>query len=147
MIKTNGYEQSAIDSRRRYVEAFNTTLLNIWRERILLLGAYRTGALLSSLAATTPRMDGKVSEVALSQNFLAYGVYVDAGVGKEVPVGNPGDIGREKKRKRKQWFSKKYYASVMNLKEFWAKSLGDEFKGIICDALDSSKLRKQLRNK
>lgn len=143
----SGFEQTAIDERRRYVEAFNTTMLDIWRERILLTGAVRTGALLDSLAASTPRMDGKVSEVVLSQNFLAYGVYVDAGVGKEVPVGNPGDIGREKKRKRKRWFSKKYYASVMNLKEFWARSLGDEFRGIVCDALDSKRLKNQLRNK
>lgn len=142
----SGREDKAIEERRRYVEAFNSTMLDIWRERIMLLDAVRTGALLNSLAASTPRMDGKVSEVVLSQNFLAYGVYVDAGVGKEVAVGNPGDIGREKKRKRKPWFSKKYYASVMNLKEFWARSLGDEFKGIVCDALDSSKLRRRLRN-
>ncbi len=140
-------QDNAVESRRRYVEAFNSTMLDIWRERLLLLGVYRTGALLNSLAASTPRMDGKVSEVTLSQNFLAYGVYVDAGVGKEVYVGNPGDIGREKKRKRKIWFSKKYYASVMNLKEFWARSLGDEFRGIICDALDSKKLSAQIRNK
>lgn len=144
----NGTNQTtAIEERRRYVMAFNSTMLDIWRERLLLLGVYRTGALLNSLAASTPRMDGKVSEVVLSQNFLAYGVYVDAGVGKEVYVGNPGDIGREKKRKRKQWFSKKYYASIMNLKEFWARSIGDEFRGIICDALDAGKLSRQLRNK
>ena len=140
-MATNGLEQTSIDERRRYVEAFNSTMLAIWRERLLLLGVYRTGALLDSLAATTPQMDGKVSEVKLSQNFLMYGVYVDAGVGKEVYIGNPGDIGRDKKRKRKKWFSTKYYASVMNLKEFWTRSLGDEFRGIICDALDSKKIR------
>ena len=32
------------------------------------------------------------------------------------------------------WFSRKYYASVMNIKEFFADNLGKEFIGIIADA-------------
>jgi hypothetical protein len=33
-----------------------------------------------------------------------------------------------------RWFSRKYYASVMNIKEFFADNLGNEFIGIIADA-------------
>ena len=46
------------------------------------------------------------------------------------------DIGREKKRQRRRWFSKKYYSSVMNIRDFFADNLGREFQGIISDAFD-----------
>ena len=48
--------------------------------------------------------------------------------------GNSGDIGCEKKRKRRRWFSKKYYSSVMNILDFFADNLGREFQAIISDA-------------
>ena len=148
MTTMNGNdERKAIEERRRYVEAFNGTMLRIWAEQIDLLGVYRTGALLRSLTALETRADGRFVEVSLSQQFLAYGVYVDAGVGREVYRGNPGDIGRDKKRKAKRWFSRKYYASVMNLKDFFARSLGSEFIGIISDSLDDKSLRNGFQNK
>lgn len=148
MTTMNGNdERKAIEERRRYVEAFNGTMLRIWEEQIDLLGVYRTGALLRSLTALETRADGRFAEVSLSQQFLAYGVYVDAGVGREVYRGNPGDIGRDKKRKAKRWFSRKYYASVMNLKDFFARSLGREFLGIISDSLDDRALSNRLQNK
>jgi hypothetical protein len=56
--------------------------------------------------------------------------------GRETPRGNPGDIGRTKRRQRRKWFSTKYYASVMNIKEFLEENLGWQFCGIIADALD-----------
>ena len=148
MMAMNGNdEQKAIEERRRYVEAFNDTMLRIWEEQIDLLGVYRTGALLRSLTALETRADGRFAEVSLSEQFLANGGYVDAGVGREVYRGNPGDIGRDKKRKAKRWFSRKYYASVMNLKDFFARSLGREFIGIISDSLDDKSLRNKLYNK
>ena len=54
--------------------------------------------------------------------------------GKEMPRGNPG--GKAKKRQLCKWFSTKYYASVMNIKEFLEENLGWQFCGIIADALD-----------
>lgn len=148
MTTMNGNdERKAIEERRRYVEAFNGTMLRIWAEQIDLLGVYRTGALLRSLTALETRADGRFVEVSLSQQFLAYGVYVDAGVGREVYRGNPGDLGRDKKRQAKRWFSRKYYASVMNLKDFFARSLGREFIGIISDSMDDKSLRNRLQNK
>ena len=82
------------------------------------------------------RADGRFFEVGLSQAFLEYGLWQDYGTGKETPRGNSGDIGREKKRKRRRWFSKKYYSSVMNIRDFFADNLGREFQGIIADAFD-----------
>jgi len=65
--------------------------------------------------------------------------------------GNHGDIGREKggnrdvdnsvgghQRKTKKWFSRKYYASVMNIREFLAENLGNEFVGIVAKSLDDN---------
>ena len=129
-------EQQAIDARKKYVMAFNDTMLRIWQEKITMLDVIDTGALLASPKALPVRADGRFFEVGLSQAFLEYGLWQDYGTGKETPRGNPGDIGRAKRRQRRKWFSTKYYASVMNIKEFMADSLGRQFQGIIAEALD-----------
>ena len=36
-------------------------------------------------------------------------------------------------RKRRRWFSRKYYASVMRLKEFYEDNVGRSFTGILSD--------------
>ena len=74
------------------------------------------------------------------------------------PRGNSGDLGRAKtsrasrtqsqarlnsaeaqprtvghNRKRRRWFSRKYYASVMRIKEFYEDNIGKTFTGILSD--------------
>ena len=132
-------EESATAERAKYVAAFNDTMIKIWKEQITLLGVIDTGALLRSPIAVRTSADGKISEVHLSQAFLEYGLWQDYGTGREVPRGNSGDLGKPKVRKARHWFSRKYYMSVMNIKEFMADSLGRQFQGIIADALDSRK--------
>jgi len=132
-------ESKVIEERAKYVQAFNDTMIKIWQEQITLLGVIDTGLLLHSPIALRADADGKVSEVHLSQSFLEYGLWQDYGTGAEIPRGNSGDIGRDRKRKPRPWFSRKYYMSVMNIKEFMADSLGRQFQGIIADALDSKK--------
>ena len=143
-------EQQAIQERQKYVMAWNETMIKIWKEQITLLDVIDTGRLLNSPVSLRTQADGKFSEVQLSQAFLEYGLWQDYGTGKEVARGNAGDIGigdirtktvKKKVRQRKPWFSNKYYASVMNIKDFMADSLGRQFQGIIADALDSSKFR------
>ena len=34
------------------------------------------------------------------------------------------------------WFTRKYYASVMNIKEFYEDNIGRSFTGIISNAFD-----------
>lgn len=108
-------------------------MLDIWQERIYRLGVMHTGALWRSPLSLPVRADGRFLDVSLSQTFLEYGLWQDLGVGREVPHGNSGDIGREKKRQRRRWFSTKYYASVMNLRDFMAESLGSEFAGMFAN--------------
>lgn len=129
--------QQAIDDRQKFVEAWNKTMIDIWQERIHALKVVDTGALWRSPLNLPVQADVRFYDITLSQNFLEYGLWQDLGVGREVPHGNPGDIGRDKKRERRRWFSIKYYSSVMNLRDFMAESLGDEFKSMFCAALDS----------
>ena len=123
----------AHDARQTYILAFNATMLEIWKERITLLEVIDTGLLLRSPLSLSVKADGRFFEVTLSQAFLEYGLWQDYGVGRETPRGNSGDIGRRKVRQRRPWFSKKYYASVLNLRDFLGENIGQEFQGIIAD--------------
>ena len=123
----------AQDARQKYILAFNTTMLEIWKERITLLEVIDTGLLLRSPLSLPVKADGRFFEVTLSQAFLEYGLWQDYGVGRETPRGNSGDIGRRKVRQRRPWFSKKYYASVLNLRDFFGENIGQEFQGVIAD--------------
>lgn len=153
----NGTDNQQLEARRKYVTAFNTTMVKIWREQIALLGVIDTGALYRSTVGVSLTADGKFIDITLSQAFNTYGLFVDYGTGRNTPRGhrgalslerNPGDIGRANGRlsplsaslakNRKRWFSRKYYASVMNIQEFYADSLGQEFCRAISNALSPS---------
>ena len=136
MNGNNITEQQAQKEREKFVTAFNDTMIKIWQEQITLLGVIDTGALLASPKAIAMRADGRFFEVSLSQAFLEYGLWQDYGTGRETPRGNSGDIGRTKVRQRRKWFSRKYYASVMNIKEFYENNIGRSFTGIISNALN-----------
>ncbi|MBQ6985207.1 MAG: hypothetical protein IJQ20_09840 [Paludibacteraceae bacterium] len=129
-------EIEAQEEREKYIKAWNDTMLHIWQERITLLEVIDTGRLLASPVALPVRADGRFVEVTLSQEFLEYSLWQDYGVGRETPRGNSGDIGHAKVRQRRPWFSKKYYASVLNLRDFFGDNLGREFQGIMADTFE-----------
>ena len=138
-MKDNFYTQQHPDpqgEREKFVMAFNDTMLKIWQEQITLFDVIDTGHLLHSVSALPVKADGRFIEIGLSQFFTEYGLWQDFGTGKETPRGNSGDIGRTKRRVAKKWFSRKYYASVMNLRDFMADNIGQEFVGIVAKALD-----------
>lgn len=136
--------QTALEERRKYVSAFNATMLGIWKEQIVLLGVYDTGNLYRSVVDVAMNADGKFLNIRLAQRFALYGLFQDYGTGREVPVGNPGDIGRDKVRKRRPWFSRKYYASVMNIREFFADNAGKQAANVISNALTARVARRFL---
>lgn len=138
---TNDAEQRAFSEREKFVTAFNETMLKIWKEQMTLLDVIDTGALLASPKSLPLRADGRFMELGLSQSFLEYGLWQNFGTGKEIPRGNNGDIGRERKRKKKPWFSRKYYASVMNLRDFLADNMAKGFVGVVAQSLDDKYLR------
>ena len=129
-------EIEAQKEREKYIKAWNETMLRIWQERITLLEVIDTGRLLASPVAMPVRADGRFVEVTLSQEFLEYGLWQDYGVGRETPRGNSGDLGHAKVRQRRPWFSKRYYASVLNLRDFFGDNLGREFQGIMADTFE-----------
>lgn len=134
-------QRDPITEREKFVEGWNKTMVDIWRERIRLLKVVDTGSLLASPIQLPVRADGRFYDITLSQTFLEYGLWQDLGTGRETPIGNPGDIGRAKVRERRRWFSTKYYSSIMKLRDFMAQSLGEEFKSMFCKALDADRLR------
>lgn len=137
----NDAEQRAFSEREKFVSAFNETMLKIWKEQMTLLDVIDTGALLASPKSLPLRADGQFIELGLSQSFLEYGLWQNFGTGKETPRGNKGDIGRKKVRQKKPWFSRKYYASVMNLRDFLADNMAKEFVGVVAQSLDDKFLR------
>ena len=140
MTHLNGNDKQR-EEREKFVFAFNRTMITIWCEQITLLNVIDTGRLLRSLKALPVRADGRFIEIGLSQSFLEYGLWQNFGTGKEIPSGNSGDIGRERKRQKKPWFSRKYYASVMNLRDFLADNIAHEFVGIVARSLDDKYVR------
>ncbi len=135
-------EEQALREREKYINAFNDTMVKIWKEQIILLGVIDTGQLLDSPIGIRCDKDDRITTITLGQGFLEYGLWQNYGTGREVPRGNPGDISRAKVRQKRPWFSRKFYASFMNLKEFMADSIGRQFVGMVSDALDADKMRR-----
>ncbi len=140
----SGTKTDPAEERRKYVTAFNDTMIKIWREQIVLLGVVDTGALYRSTLAVGMSADGKFTSVTLKQAFNTYGLFVDYGTGSNTPRGNSGDLGEgfANKRQRKRWFSRKYYASVMNIREFFADNLGKDMADTISNALTKDIVRR-----
>lgn len=139
----NGNNSIPGQEREKYVRAWNDTMVRIWQEQMVLLGAVDTGALYRSVVAIGMTADEKFTSVRLEQSFNAYGLFVDYGTGSNTPRGNSGDLGEgfSNKRKRKPWFSRKYYASVMNIQEFFADNLGKECCLVIANGLNPDRMR------
>lgn len=114
-------------------------MVKIRKEQIILLGVIDTDQLLESPVGIRCNKDERITAITLGQSFLKYGLWQNYGTGRETPRGNPGDMGRAKVRQKRPWFSKKFYASFMNIKEFMADSLGREFLGIVSDAIDAKR--------
>ena len=135
--------EASLEERKKFVLAFNDTMVKIWKERITLLDVIDTGTLLNSVVGVRCNADGKFLQIELSQAFRTYGLWQDRGVGKEVYRGNPGDIGRDKMRVAKRWFSLKYFASFYKLKEFLSDNVGKQFLGMTSDVFETDKFNKQ----
>ncbi len=167
----NGNNANPEQERAKYVRAFNSTMIKIWREQQTLLGAVDTGALYRSTVAVGMTADGKFTSVTLSQSFRTYGIFVDYGTGSNTPRGNSGDIsckreqsgacsgyaersrnrceanlgaGFTNRRRRKRWFSRKYFASVMNIQEFFADNLGRDCCLAVANALHPDLMRRSV---
>ncbi len=122
----------AVEQRRQWVEGWNTTMVDIWQDRINKLHVVDTGELYRSPTALKIRTDadGRFLDFDLSHEFLEYGLWQDMGTGRNTAIGNThkkDNDGWTNKREPRRWFSTKYYRSTMRLKEFMAESIGKQF--------------------
>ena len=98
MNGNNITEEKALEERAKFIGAFNGTMIDIWKEKIVDMDIIDTGSLLDSVTALPVRADGRFSEVVLVQCFLEYGLWQDYGTGREVWRGKPrGYISRTKR--------------------------------------------------
>ena len=120
----------------RYPKSWQDKMVEIWQDRILLLGIRDTGALYRSVQASITQWQG--IEGTLGFHFLEYGIYVDAGTGNGYRRGNGGDLeflGRDyrqkhglgKTRERRRWFSVSWAISTRVLANEMERQIGDEF--------------------
>lgn len=120
----------------QYPQAWQDKMVEIWRDRILLLGIRDTGSLYRSVQAGTMQWQG--IEGTLGFRFLEYGIFVDAGTGRGYRRGNGGDLkflGRDyrkqhglgKPRERRRWFSVSWAISLRVLADEMERRIGDDF--------------------
>lgn len=101
-------------------------MTKIWKEKIKLLRIIDTKNLYNNTSQQTKVYDNQVLNLSYSWIFPQYGIYQERGTGRGVFRGNHGDIGRRNKRKRRPWMSRKYIASVYNLREFLTENIGQQ---------------------
>lgn len=131
-----------------YLKAWRMKMVQIWQDRLDLLGVHDTGALKRSVKAG--ELNLRDAEADMAFKFLEYGIYVDLGVGNGYRHGNGGDLaflGKAyraehhlgKARERKPWFNKSWYISVEVLKNRLAEILGDDFAGAFDSLTDKER--------
>ncbi len=130
------------DDFKKYGEAWTGMMTRIWTDRLDLLGVYDTGALRRSVVDGLWQSNEDFTATA-EFRFLLYGIFVDAGTGREVPRGNDGHIERfrkengGKKRQAKEWFSPSWAISKRVLMERAARIVGDRFTGLFDELKES----------
>lgn len=94
--------------------AWADIVVKMWQEQIMKMDVWESGSLYDSFVQhVMTQSNGDIQKVSFF--FNVYGMYVNHGVGKEIYVGNPGDLGFTPKRKRKRWYSRVFYKEVLKI--------------------------------
>lgn len=127
---------SSPEDRKKYMEAWERMMVNIWREKIEHLKVIKTKRLYSDINGNVTSQGEDIHSI--THQFMEYGIFQDCGTGKGYSKGNGGDLGFTPTRVPREWFSRAYFASVMTLKEEMAYQYGEEFCGVLSDAISNS---------
>lgn len=100
-------------------QGWSEVVLKILKLKIVKLNIKNSGDLYESLKFN---ISGQGIGIQIQFSYNLYGKYVDMGVGKEMTRGNSGNVKTD--RKRKEWFSRIFYAQVMTLSELAKKEYG-----------------------
>ena len=139
MSGKNNAERYASLSVEQFQEQWAKKMVEIWTDRLIMLGGVRTGNLYRSVQRGATSLSTEESIIAFQ--FLQYGIYVDAGTGRGYKRGNGGDLyflGKEyrkkhklgKPRQRRPWFSKSWNISLRVMANYMQKKLADEYTGL-----------------
>lgn len=124
------------------VDAWADIVTKQWRGAINKLNIHSTGALYESIAYDV--IGGDYPQfVRFSFNY--YGIHVNFGHGKEISVGNRGDLGFTPERKPKYWYTPVIYRETAKLSEILANKFGENAAGLIVDRIQSGIIEDNAR--
>jgi hypothetical protein len=107
------------------VDAWSEIVIKVLRVKIAKLKIYHTGDLFNSLTTNTESAGDVIKRIYFYYNL--YGKFVDMGVGRNYSRGNTGQVESiTKKRVRKEWYSRTFYAQVMILGELMRAKYGEK---------------------
>lgn len=156
--RASGYRLYSENELKEFEHGWMTEMIAIFQEQIQRLSIIDKGIFYNSFS--TVYNDGASRQ--LIHQFIKYGIYQAAGSGKEIKKDNGGDLlvknetyreehylNKPRKRgprwgggytsgnprKPRDWFFKKYYASVMKLQDIEALAYGDDYIGLLADAI------------
>lgn len=131
-----GYNVSSTDARQ-YAEGWMNMMVTIWQEKMQEYEVYDTGALFKSFQTDLSKWADDSDKGSIVHRFLQYGIYVERGHGRELSIGNGGDLGQSPKRIPKPWMNKKYLYSIFRLGEYFAANYGNQFCRMIMNTLET----------
>jgi len=96
------------------VESWADIVIKMWKRKIIQLNIGKTGALFDSLQyEIISHAGGDPARIDFMYKY--YGRFVDMGVGREMSVGNQGEVNTS--RKPKKWYSAVMFSQVKRLSE------------------------------
>ena len=130
-----------------FQERWARKMVEIWTDRLLMLGAVDTGRLYRSVQRGTTSLSQEESQ--LTFHFLEYGIYVDAGTGHGYKRGNGGDLHflakdyrkkhkLGKPREKRPWFTKSWNISLRVMANYMQRKLGEEYTGLFDNLVDGT---------
>lgn len=126
------------------LEAWSDILIKNWRHKITILNIGITERLYDSFEfEIISQAQGNPERIDFT--FEYYGRFVDMGVGKEVYVGNPGNV--KTSRKPKRWYSKVWYNQAQKLSEILSEKYGILGACIIRETIKDEEKRSQKGRK
>jgi hypothetical protein len=109
-------------------------VIKMWQEKIMEMNVWETGALYESFQhLVNAQSNGDIRKMSFF--FNVYGMYVNNGVGREISVGNPGDLGFTPKRQRKRWHSTVFWREVDKITRYVNWKYGKGALEIINDSM------------
>ena len=125
-------------------EGWAATVVKMFRGKIIQENAIDTSQLKDTLRMVVKNAaGGSVNRIEFF--YKLYGEFVNQGVGKEVALGNSGDLGFTPNRKAKRWYSPVFFREVMKLHEILAHAAGKAAAtGIVKGLMDGGMMDKRL---